>query len=39
MTRVMAGFYTVVIAAFVVASMYLTGALTTADVTSFIGIS
>ena len=39
MTRVMAGLYAIVIAALVAASMYLTGALTTGDITSFFGIS
>ena len=39
MTTVMAGFYTIVAAGFIAASMYLTGALTTSDVTSLIGIS
>ncbi len=39
MTRVMAGLYTIAIAAFVAASMYVTGALTTGDVTDIFGIS
>ena len=39
MTRVMAGLYTIVGAAFIAASMYLTGALTTGDVTGIFGIS
>lgn len=39
MTRVMAGLYAIAVAAFIVVSMYLTGALTTGDVTAFVGIS
>jgi len=39
MTRVMAGLYAIVIATFIAASMYLTGALTTGDVTGIFGIS
>ncbi len=39
MTTVMAGFYTIVAAGFIAASMYLTGALTTGDVTGIFGIS
>ena len=39
MTRVMAGLYTIVIAAFIAASLYLTGSLTTGDVTGIFGIS
>ena len=39
MTSLMAGLYTIVIAAFVVASMYVTGAVTTGDLTGLIGIS
>ena len=39
MTRVLAGLYTMVIAAFFAASLYLSGALTTGDVASFVGIS
>jgi len=39
MTRVMAGLYAIVIAALVAASMYLSGALTTGDITGFFGIS
>ncbi len=39
MTRIMAGLYAVVVAAFIAASMYLTGALTAGDVTGLIGIS
>ncbi len=39
MTRVMAGFYAIVIAAFIAASMYLTGSLTASDITGLIGIS
>lgn len=39
MTRVLAGLYTMVIAAFVAASLYLSGALTTGDVAGLVGIS
>ncbi len=39
MTRVMAGLYAVAIAAFVAASMYVSGALTTVDITGLVGIS
>jgi len=39
MTRVMAGLYTIVIATFIAAAMYLSGALTTGDVTALVGIS
>ncbi len=39
MTRVMAGLYAIVIATFIAASMYLTGALTVGDITSLVGIS
>ncbi len=39
MTRMMAGLYTIAGAAFIAASMYLTGALTTGDVTGIFGIS
>lgn len=39
MTTVMAGLYAIVFASFVVASMYITGAFTTGDITSFVGIS
>ena len=39
MTRAIAGLYTIVIAAFIAAAMYLSGALTTGDVTGLVGIS
>ena len=39
MTRVMAGVYVIIAAAFVAVSIYLVGALTTSDVTAFVGIS
>ena len=39
MTRVMAGLYTIVIAGFIAASLYVTGSLTTGDVTGLFGIS
>jgi len=39
MTRVMAGLYTIVIATFIAASLYVTGSLTTGDVTGIFGIS
>ena len=39
MTRIMAGLYAIVIAAFIAASMYLSGSLATGDVTGFVGIS
>jgi hypothetical protein len=35
----MAGLYTIAVGAFILVSMYLTGALTTADVTAFVGVS
>ncbi len=38
MTRVMAGLYAIVIAAFIAASMYLTGSLTASDITGLVGI-
>ncbi len=38
MTRVMAGLYVIIAAAFVAVSVYLS-ALTTGDVTAFVGIS
>ena len=39
MTRIMAGLYSIVIAGFIAASLYLTGSLTTGDVTGIFGIS
>ncbi len=39
MTRVMAGLYVIIAAGFVAASVYLAGALTTGDVSGFVGIS
>ena len=39
MTRVMAGVYVIIAAAFVAVNLYLVGTLTTADVTAFVGIS
>ncbi len=39
MTRVMAGMYVIGAATFVAASLYVTGAFTTGDVTGFVGIS
>ena len=38
MTRVMAGMYVIGAATFVVASLYVTGAFTTGDVTGIFGI-
>ena len=39
MTSLMAGLYAIVIATFIAASMYLTGALTAGDITGLVGIS
>ncbi len=39
MTRVMAGLYVALAAAFVAVSLYLAGTVTTGDVAGFIGIS
>ena len=39
MTRVMAGLYVALAAAFVAVSVYLAGTVTTGDITGFVGIS
>ncbi len=39
MTSLLAGLYTMAIAAFLVASMYLTGVLTAGDITGLVGVS
>ena len=39
MTKVLAGLYTIAIATFIAASMYVTGAFTTGDITGLVGIS